>query len=194
MSRLWLIRHGETEWSAAGRHTGRTDIALTACGECQSELLRRRLTNHEFALVLASPLRRAKDTCRIAGFGDRLLVDDDLSEWDYGDYEGRTGTEIRVANPVWTIWSAGVPGGETAEAVRARTDRVIARALAAPGDVALFAHGHLLRVLTARWLGFAAAAGRFFALGTASVSILGYDGEQRVIELWNDQSHLANEE
>src|SRR5947208_1667488 len=152
MSKLWLIRHGETEWSATGRHTGRTDIALTSLGERQAEWLRQRLGARKFSMVLTSPLRRARDTCRIAGYDDRAHTDSDLYEWDYGDYEGRTTAEIRTERQGWTIWDAGVPSGETAEEVGERTDRVIARALAASGDVALFAHAHLLRVLAARWL------------------------------------------
>jgi probable phosphoglycerate mutase len=190
MSNLWLIRHGETAWSAAGRHTGRTDIALTPRGERQGERLRRRLGGHAFALVLTSPLRRARDTCRIAGYGDGARSDADLSEWDYGGYEGRTGAEIRIENPNWTLWDAGVPGGETAAEVGARVDRVLARALGTSGDVALFAHAHLLRVLAARWLSLAPAAGRSFALAAASVSVLGRESEQPVIALWNDVSHL----
>jgi broad specificity phosphatase PhoE len=191
MPKLWLIRHGETEWSASGRHTGRTDVALSPRGERQGERLRQRLAGQAFAAVWSSPLRRARDTCRIVGLGEGALTDDDLSEWNYGDYEGRTTAEIRKGAPGWTIWDAAVAGGESVDEVGARTDRVIARALAAEGDVALFAHAHLLRVLAARWLGLAAVAGRCFALQTASVSVLGHEREQRVIELWNDASHLV---
>jgi len=194
MSKLWLIRHGETAWSAAGRHTGRTDLALTQRGERQAERLRPWLAEQQFALVLSSPLRRARDTCRIAGLRDAALLEADLSEWDYGGYEGRTGAEIRVESPGWTIWDAGVPGGETLVAVGARADRVLARVLGASGDVALFAHGHLLRVLAARWLGCAPVSGRSLALHPASVSILGHESEQRVIELWNDVGHLVGAE
>jgi broad specificity phosphatase PhoE len=194
MPNLWLIRHGETTWSAAGRHTGRTDVALTPRGERQGERLRRRLGLHQFALVLTSPLRRACDTSQIAGYGEAALPDADLSEWDYGGYEGRTSTEIRVDHPGWTLWDAGVPGGETVAEVGVRADRVLARALLAPGDVALFAHGHLLRVLAARWLRLAPATGRSFALNAASVGVLARESEQPVIELWNDVSHLAGDE
>lgn len=194
MSNLWLIRHGETTWSATGRHTGLTDVALTARGERQGEQLRQRLGRRDFALVLTSPLRRARDTCRIAGHGEEALPDPDLREWDYGGYEGRTSAEITAENPGWTIWDGGVPGGETLAEVAVRADRVLARASYAPGDVALFAHGHLLRIVAARWLSFAPAMGRFFALNAASVSILGSESEQHVIELWNDVSHLTGNE
>ncbi len=191
MFKLWLVRHGETRWSAAGRHTGRTDLALTARGERQAEHLRLRLSGRDFALVLTSTLRRARDTCRIAGYEDRALPDTDLCEWDYGRYEGRTSDEIRLEDPGWTIWDAGVPGGETLAEVGVRVDRVLARALEAPGDVALFSHGHLLRILAARWLRLAPETGRAFALHAASVSVLGCESEERVIELWNDVNHLA---
>jgi broad specificity phosphatase PhoE len=191
MPRLWLIRHGETEWSADGRHTGRSDIALTPLGERQGAALRQRLAGHDFAAVLTSPLRRAQETCRIAGYGERALTDGDLREWDYGDYEGRTTAEIRKELPGWTVWDAPIPHGESLADVGARTERVIARALAAQGDVALFAHAHLLRILAACWLGLAPVAGRSFALRPASLSVLGFEREQRVIELWNDVSHLA---
>jgi broad specificity phosphatase PhoE len=198
MLRLWLIRHGETAWSAAGRHTGRTDLALTLRGEHQAARLQTRLDGRNFALVLTSPLRRASDTCRIAGLGEGALADANLSEWDYGGYEGRTSAEIRQERPGWTLWDAGVPGGETGTEVGLRADRVLARALGvgalgATRDVALFAHGHVLRVLVARWLSLAPDAGRYFALQPASLSILGYETEQHVIELWNDVSHLAGE-
>jgi probable phosphoglycerate mutase len=194
MSDLWLVRHGETEWSATGRHTGRTDIALTPKGEQHAERLRQRLGERKFAAVLTSPLRRARDTCRIAGYGEQAVIDDDMVEWDYGDYEGRTTADIRTEKPDWTIWGGGVPNGETVDDVGTRADRVIARALESSGDVALFAHGHFLRILAARWLGFAAASGRYLGLHTASVCILGYEREQRVIELWNDVSHLVDNE
>jgi broad specificity phosphatase PhoE len=191
MSSLWLIRHGETEWSASARHTGRTDVPLTPRGERQGERLRQRLAGHAFAVVLTSPLRRARDTCRIAGFGDAARNDDDLLEWDYGIYEGRTTAEIRGEQPHWSIWDSSVPQGETVDEVGVRADRVIARALAVQGDVACFAHAHLLRILAARWIGLAAVTGHSFALRPASLSVLGHEREQRVIELWNDVSHLA---
>jgi probable phosphoglycerate mutase len=181
-----LVRHGETEWARLGRHTGRTDIPLTEDGRMQAELVGRRLDGREFALVLTSPLGRASDTCRLAGLAGVAEHDDDLLEWDYGEYEGRRTVDIRVDCPGWTLWDDGVPGGETAAQVGARVDRVIARALAARGDVALFAHGHLLRVLGARWLGLDPTEGRLFALSPATLSVLGYERETRVFLRWND--------
>jgi len=190
MPELWLIRHGETEWSRVFRHTGRTDLPLTATGEQQAVLLGQRLGGRGFAAVLTSPLRRARDTCRIAGYEASAQVDDDLAEWDYGAYEGLTATQIRERRPGWNIWDGGVEGGEALEAVAVRVDRVIARVTAAPGDVALFAHAHLLRILGARWLGLPAIHGRSFALGTASLSVLGGNGD-RVVTHWNDVNHLG---
>ena len=184
MPELWLIRHGETEWTLSGAHTGRTDIPLTPAGREQATALGRALGTKAFSLILTSPLSRARDTCEAAGFGTRAEVDENLREWDYGDYEGLTTREIHAKNPQWSLWRDGAPGGESPEQVAARADAVIARTKA-DGDVALFAHGHLLRVLTARWLGLDAAAGRLFALGTASVSTLGYERETRVITRWN---------
>ncbi len=182
---IWIIRHGETEWSVAKRHTGRTDITLTPAGQRQAAALGRYLEGRSFARVLCSPLRRASDTCRLAGFFDVATVTDDLLEWDYGDYEGRTTSEIRTEVPGWSIWTDPVPGGETIEEVSHRAERVIQQAVAADGDIALFAHAHILRILTARWLGLPPDAGRLFALGTASVSVLGYERETRVITHWN---------
>lgn len=190
---IWLLRHGETPWSLAGRHTGRTDIALTPRGELQAEALGRRIGGRAFARVWTSPLRRAHDTCRIAGYGDVAETDDDLQEWDYGGYEGRTTADIRLERPGWTIWEAGAPDGEDAAAVGARVERVLARALAAGGDVALFAHGHLLRALAARWLGWPVAAGGALALDTASVCVLGFERERRVLRAWNEVCHLAED-
>ena len=182
---IWLIRHGATEWSVSGAHTGRTDIPLTPAGERSATQAGRFLAGRSFALVLTSPLQRARETCRLAGYGDVAQIDPDLREWDYGAYEGRTSAEIQQTAPGWTIWTAPVPQGETIEQVAARARRVIERASAAGGDVALFAHGHLLRVLTACWLGLPPDAGRFFALGTGSLSVLGYERDTRVISLWN---------
>src|ERR1051326_8369891 len=158
MPELWLIRHGETEWSLSGAHTGRTDVPLTEAGREQAKRLGEFLARRNFALVLTSPLGRAKETCELAGFGGRAEVDANLREWDYGDYEGRTTREIREKDPGWSLWSDGAPRGEDGTAVARRADAVIARAGAADGDVALFAHGHLLRVLAARWLGLEAGA------------------------------------
>jgi probable phosphoglycerate mutase len=156
---------------------------LTPQGEQQAEHLKRMLAGHSFALVLASPMKRAVETCRMVGLTPELT--DDLREWDYGDYEGLTTSEIQKHAPGWTIFTGAVPNGETVEQVGARADRVISRALAAEGDVGLFGHGHLLRVLAARWVGMEPAGGRLLALSTASLSVLGYEHETRVIRLWN---------
>ncbi len=182
---LWLIRHGETEWSLSGAHTGRTDIPLTAAGEQRAAVIAKYLAGRRFELVLTSPLGRARETCRIAGYGGVAQFDADLREWDYGAYEGRTTADIRKEVPGWSIWSGGVPGGETLEQVAERARRVIERSRAAGGEVALFAHGHFLRVLTAGWLALPPEAGRLFALGTGSLSVLGYERETPVISLWN---------
>ena len=191
---LWLIRHGETEWSVTKRHTGRTDIALTATGERQAAVLGRHLARRAFALVLCSPLQRARETCRLAGYSDEATCTDDLLEWDYGAYEGRTTSEIRTEVPGWSIWTGGVPGGETIDQVGNRAEQVIKQALAVDGDVALFAHAHILRILTACWLGLQPDAGRLFALSTASVSVLGHERETRVISVWNQDWHLVHQE
>ena len=187
MGEIWLIRHGETAWSLAGRHTGRTDVPLTPHGVRQAERLGRRIAGKRFALVLTSPLARARETCLLAGLAAGAEADADLAEWDYGDLEGRTSAEIRTGTPGWTIWTGAVPGGETAAQVGARADRAIGRARREDGDVALFAHGHLLRVLAARWLGLAPAAGRYFALDTASLSVLGVEQDLPVIRSWNER-------
>ena len=186
--RLWLVRHGETEWSRSGQHTSRTDLPLTELGRSQAAGVARKLADHAFALVLSSPKLRALDTARLAGFGERAETTDDLLEWDYGEDEGRTTPEIRADRPGWTIWADGPRGGEMADEVAARVDRVIARGRAADGDVLVFAHGHLLRVLTARWLGLDPREGRHFALDPASISVLGYERETPVVRLWNSRS------
>ena len=180
---LWLVRHGETEWSAAGRHTSSTDLALTPEGERKAAAVGRMLAGTQFALVLSSPLRRALETCRLAGYN--AAIEPDLHEWNYGSYEGLTTAQIQVENPNWTIWTGTPPGGESADEVAARADRVIARAVAAGGDVALFGHGHMLRVLAARWLKLDPTNGRLFALSTGSISVLGYEREARVLQMWN---------
>ncbi|HJV08794.1 MAG TPA: histidine phosphatase family protein, partial [Acidimicrobiales bacterium] len=154
-----LVRHGETEWSVSGQHTGRTDIPLTDAGRRQAEGLGRRLAAWNFARVLSSPLSRALETCRLAGLGDRAELTDDLQEWDYGDYEGRRTADIRQERPGWGLWTDGVPAGETVDDVGRRADRVLDEARAAGGDVALFAHGHVLRVLGARWVDLPPACG-----------------------------------
>ena len=186
---IWLIRHGETEWSASGRHTGLTDVPLTTAGERQALALKERLAGHPFALVLTSPSSRARETCRLAGLGNAAIVTDDLHEWDYGIYEGRTTAEIRVEQPGWWVWTATVTNGESVEDVGVRVHRVIDRAEAANGDVALFAHAHVLRILAACWIGMPPINGRLFALGTAAVSVLGYERETRVIQAWNQVTH-----
>ncbi len=184
--RLLLVRHGQTTWSASGRHTGRTDIPLTEEGEARARALRSRLAGHMFSLVLTSPLRRAVRTAELAGLTGAAL-EPDLLEWDYGDLEGLTTEEIRVTAPGWTIWRGPWPGGETLDEVAARADRVIGRVRSCPpGSTSVaVSHGHILRVLAARWLGTEAAAGRWLALGTASVSELGWEHETAVVEHWN---------
>jgi broad specificity phosphatase PhoE len=188
---IWIVRHGETDWSRRGRHTGRTDAPLTATGEREAMGLRRWFGGKRFALVLSSPLSRAWETCRLAGYGDVARAEDDLREWDYGFYEGRTTAEIQHEMPGWTIWDGEVPGGETAAEVGRRADRIIRQATEAGGDVALFAHGHLLRVLAARWLGLWPTEGRLFALGTSSIGVLGYEKDFRVIRAWNLTAETA---
>jgi broad specificity phosphatase PhoE len=186
-----LVRHGPTEWSVSGRHTGTTDLPLTDDGRAAAASLGDRLGRYDFATVLASPLRRARETAEIAGFGDRAQLEPDLREWDYGAYEGRKTVEIRKDRPGWNLWRDGVPDGETPDQVGDRADRATARALEAGGDAALFAHGHLLRITGARWIGLPAGHGGHFVLGTAAVCELGFERERRVIRLWNDTAHLA---
>jgi probable phosphoglycerate mutase len=181
-----VVRHGETEWSRSGQHTGRTDIPLTENGRREAELVGERLRGRRFALVLTSPLQRAAETARLAGVDAE--VRDELREWDYGTYEGRTTIDIRQERPGWTLWRDGVPDGETADEVGRRVDRVVDEVRAVDGDVALFAHGHVLRVLAARWLGLSPDNGRLFALDPATISILGYERETPVIRLWNYSS------
>jgi len=182
---LWLIRHGETEWSLSGAHTGTTDLPLTAEGEKRAALMGQYLAARPFALVLTSPMMRARETCRLAGYGSSAQTEPNLMEWNYGDYEGRSTPEIRKDRPGWNLWADGVPNGESVEQVYARAAKVIERATGAEGDVALFAHGHILRILTACWLGLPANDGRLFALSTATLSVLGYEREQRTIARWN---------
>jgi probable phosphoglycerate mutase len=182
-----LIRHGETEWSLNGRHTGRTDLPLLAEGEEQARALRAKLAGYQLAEVLTSPLQRARVTSDLAGLGGLAVVDPDLAEWDYGSYEGLTTPEIRAARPGWELFAHGAPGGETAEEVGARVDRVIARVRAVDGDVACVAHSHVLRVLAARWIDLEPSAGRHFILGPAGLSVLGWDREQPVVAHWNQE-------
>jgi broad specificity phosphatase PhoE len=181
----YLIRHGETAWSRSGQHTGTTDIPLTDLGQRVARDLEPILARETFALVLSSPLERAKQTSVLAGFGERVAIDRDLAEWDYGEYEGLTTGEIRMKAPDWTIFNDGCPGGESPDQVRARADRVIARIRSTEGHVALFAHGHLLRVLVARWLGLPTSAGSWFLLDTATVSVLSYYRGTPAIKQWN---------
>lgn len=189
---MWLFRHGETAWSENGQHTGRTDVPLNAAGKRRALAIGRRLSGRPFALVLCSPLARAVETCRLAGYGDVAEVSDDLMEWDYGDDEGLRTVEIQKQRPGWSLWREGPAAGETIAEVGARTRTVIARAAGVDGDVALFAHGHVLRVLTACWLGLLPDAGRLFTLGTASVSVLGFEHDTPVINKWNQDSHLID--
>jgi broad specificity phosphatase PhoE len=181
-----LVRHGETEWSKSGRHTGSSDIPLTEAGRSAAEALGERLRRWRFELVLTSPLSRAAETCKLAGLGDDAEMRSELVEWDYGEYEGLTTPQIRETIPGWSVWRDGCPGGETADEVGARVDPLIAELRALSGDAALFAHGHLLRVLTARWIGLPPNMGARLALSTASVSVLGYERETPVVWLWND--------
>jgi probable phosphoglycerate mutase len=183
--RVFAIRHGETAWSLSGQHTGTTDIPLTDNGCRLAARIGPVLEREVFALVLTSPLQRARETCELAGLGARAVLDPDLVEWNYGDYEGLTPKQIHEKAPGWLIFRDGCPGGETSEQVGARADRVIARARATSGDVALFAHGHVLRVLVARWLGLAAAAGQSFLLDTGTLNVLGYYREIPALKIWN---------
>jgi len=189
-AQLWLVRHGETEWSISGQHTGRTNLPLTHKGEQNALEIGRYLKGRSFAVVLTSPLLRARETCRLAGFGEKAEADSNLQEWDYGDYEGRTTDEIRKVRPGWSLWNDGVPGGESIEQVAARAQAVIDNVVASPGDVLLFAHGHILRVLSCCWLGLPPEDGRLFVLATGTVSTLGYEREMRVINRLNAGENL----
>jgi probable phosphoglycerate mutase len=180
-----LVRHGETEWTRSGQHTSHTDIPLTEQGRRDAQAVGVRLQGRRFALVLTSPLSRAAETCRLAGLGDVAAQRDDLMEWNYGAYEGRTTIDIRKEHPGWTLWRDGVPDGETAAQVAARVDRVIGELRSVDGDAAVFAHGHVLRVFAARWLGLEPSGGRLFALDPASISVLGYERETPVLRVWN---------
>jgi broad specificity phosphatase PhoE len=182
---LWLVRHGETEWSRTGQHTGSADIALTATGEQQALALKSALSPQAFARVLVSPLRRAMQTCALAGYADTAIATPDLREWNYGRYEGLTSSDIQHRRPGWSIWNEGPEGGETIGEVAKRAENVIAALDDAGGPVALFAHGHVLRILTATWLELEPRAARLFALTTGSVSVLGHEHGTRVIRSWN---------
>lgn len=190
-SRVFLVRHGETTWSETHRHTSRTDLDLNREGLEQAQALGRRLAGHRFERVLSSPLKRARETCRLAGLDSRVEVVPDLVEWDYGDYEGRTTSEIHRERPGWLLWSDGAPGGEQAEDVAKRARRVVDEVRATPGDVCIFAHGHLLRVLATVWLGVPPEMGRCFVLDAGGLSVLSWDRDLPVITLWNDKGPLG---
>jgi len=186
--RLWLLRHGETEWSKSGQHTGRTDLPLTERGRVQAGKLRAPLAPLDFRAIVTSPRQRARDTCALAGCADRdvrPVVDEDLAEWDYGEYEGITTPQIRARDPEWSLWRDGAPGGESPEAICARVDRLIARWGGEEGDVALFAHGHVLRVIALRWLAWPLELGAQLGLATATIGCVGTTGGRRGLLEWN---------
>ena len=183
--RVYLIRHGETEWSLSGQHTGITDIPLTENGRKRANLLQPLLSQTSFGLVLTSPLQRAKETCILSGLGDQAEVEPDLMEWNYGDYEGLTSTQIHETAPGWIVFNHGAPGGESPQQVAVRADRVIARVRSVNGNVALFGHGHILRAIVARWLDLSASAGRNFLLDTGTLNILSYYRGFPAIQTWN---------
>lgn len=184
-SRVVVVRHGQTEWSANGRHTSRTDLPLVESGRDRAAALKGPLSSYSFSVVLTSPLLRARETCELAGFGDVAAIDDDLREWDYGEYEGLTTPQIHETRPDWSLWRDGCPGGESPPEVAARADRVLTRLGEADGESLAFAHGHILRVLCARWLSMDAAGGALFALSAGTISVLGHERETRVVQLWN---------
>jgi broad specificity phosphatase PhoE len=192
LPKIYLARHGETEWSLSGQHTSFTDIPLTENGERNARSLGERLHRAHFVKVLTSPLQRAKRTCELAGFSHGAEADADLVEWNYGEYEGKRTADIRKERPNWFLFRDGCPGGETPQAVAVRADRLLSRLRAIGGDVLLFSHGHFLRVLGARWLGKPAEDGRLILLTTASLSILGYEHnlDEPVLRLWNDDRHV----
>lgn len=184
-SRVYIVRHGETEWSRSGRHTGGADLPLTEHGADQGRAVAGTLAGIDFSLVLCSPLRRARETCRLAGLADAAQLCDDLREWDYGEYEGLTSAQIWQARPDWSLWRDGCPGGESPVQIGARVVRVLERIGEVDGDVACVAHGHVLRVLTARWLAMDVAAGARFAFAAAAIGQLGHEHSTRVIERWS---------
>jgi broad specificity phosphatase PhoE len=185
---VYLARHGETAWSLSGQHTGRTDLPLTENGERLARQLGERLAGLKFARVLTSPSQRARKTCELAGFGAQAKVIDDLAEWDYGQYEGRTSSQIHAENPNWDLFRDGCPGGESPAQIGARASGIVDQIRATQGDVLIFSSGHILRVLTARWLRLETDAARYFLLSTASLSILSYEHNQSnpAIKLWNE--------
>ena len=182
---VFAIRHGETAWSLSGQHTGTTDIPLTDNGRRLAEQIRPVLAKEAFTLVLVSPMQRARETCALAGLGDVAVIDSDLAEWNYGEYESKTPEEIHKVRPGWLIFQDGCPGGETPEQVGARVDRVIARTRALGRDILLFAHGHVLRVLAARWIGLPAGSGQHFLLDTGTLCVLSYYGDVPAVRIWN---------
>lgn len=187
-----LVRHGQTEWSLSGKHTGRSDISLTELGYRQAEALGKMLAGEEFDRIYSSPLRRAWETMERAGYGELGKSDENLMEWDYGIYEGLTTVEVRRDIADWSVWTHPTYQGETVTEVGQRADSVIERAVGAGGRIALFAHGHLLRILGARWMGMPADSGRNLSLDTATISILGWERENRVIKRWNEVCHLRS--
>ncbi len=189
---VYLCRHGETEWNLTGQHTSRTDLPLLEQGIKQGHLLRKKLQGKKFAKVFSSPLHRSIETCKLAGFDKNMIIDPDFSEWDYGEYEGKTTAEIRKTIPDWNIFQYGAKGGETVAQVQARAKRAIDKIRNVKGDVLVFSHGHFTRVLGAVWVGLDASAGRHFALSNASLCILGYEREAPVFDLWNDNDYLIN--
>lgn len=184
--KIYLIRHGETEWTLSGQHTGSTDIPLTKNGEKQAKLLGEKLRGHSFQSILTSPLQRAQRTCEIAGLFKHAQLDPDLVEWNYGDFEGMSSAQIWKRQPDWSIFSNGAPNGESVADVGARANKVLAKIQSLEGDVALFSHGHFLRVLAARWLHLSPEEGRLFALAPGSLSILGFEKNSHVLSLWNE--------
>ena len=191
---IYLARHGETEWSLSGQHTGRTDLPLTPRGQRNAQRLGERLAGVSVAHCFTSPLLRARTTCELAGFASRAGAEDDLREWDYGDYEGLTTPQIRERRPDWNLFRDGCPGGENVEQIQDRADRVVARLRGLAGDILLFSSGHFLRVLAARWIGLHASGGKDFLLSTATLSALGYEHDlsDSVIRLWNDGRHVGD--
>jgi broad specificity phosphatase PhoE len=190
LPRVYLVRHGETAWSQAGRHTGRTDVPLTEEGEQNARQLGKRLQGIDFLTILSSPLVRARRTCELAGLGQKMKTDPDLQEWDYGEYEGRTTADIQKVRPGWNIFSDGCPGGETLKQIELRADSIIVRLRRTAGNVAIFSHGHFLRILTVRWLNLPAIEGRRFLLQAAALGILGYEhnnADEPALVLWNDR-------
>jgi len=187
---VYLLRHGETEWSISGQHTGNTDISLTPNGRKQATLLGERLKSHDFKEIFTSPLKRAYETCELAGLLKKAKIEPDLKEWDYGDYEGLTTNQIHKQSPDWNLFSHGAPGGESLVDISARATKILFKIKSCHGDVAIISHGHFLRILAAKWLELSSSEGKHLALFPASLSILGFERDTPALELWNDISHL----